>query len=682
MTNRLAKESSPYLLQHADNPVDWYPWGEEPFARARAEEKPIFLSIGYSTCHWCHVMEHESFETNRVADALNRNFVSIKVDREERPDVDDVYMQAVQVMTGSGGWPLSLFLTPDGKPFYGGTYFPPEPRRGMPGFVTLLDAIARAWKERRGELESSAQELLAHLERGVGGASSGGELGPVLLGVAARTLARQFDTEQGGFGGAPKFPPSMRLEFLIRHWLQTGEESSRAMVEKTLSKMAAGGMYDQIGGGFHRYAVDAHWLIPHFEKMLYDNAMLARVYLLAYRAFGVDDFARVARETLDYLLREMTPEGGGFFAACDADSAGEEGTFYVWNPVSLEEAVGRETAPIVAARFGVTMRGNFENSETVLSVVKSVAELSAEFGQPEEEILRILSEARCKMYGARSRRVRPATDEKLLTDWTALAVSAFALAARVLDEPRYEAAARSAADRILRNCLREGELLHREKDGQAGIAGFATDYAYFIEALLDLYEATFDPRYFAEALRLERTLGEKFADSRGGYFLAADRHHRLIVRPKETYDGATPSSNSVAAMNLLRLSLFTGDDSYRRRAEEIFSAFSGDLQRVAPAFPRLLCALDLASDKPREIVLAGQSGREDFEAMRRAVFASRRMNRVLVHAESAARLPELSGLVDGRSVRDGKALAYVCENFACRAPLSDPAALSAALEEA
>ncbi|HYR45403.1 MAG TPA: thioredoxin domain-containing protein, partial [Thermoanaerobaculia bacterium] len=384
MPNRLAQEKSPYLLQHKDNPVDWYPWGSDAFSRAKAEDKPVFLSIGYSTCHWCHVMEHESFEKTSVADVLNRDFVSIKVDREERPDVDDIYMTAVQTMTGSGGWPLSLFLTPEGKPFYGGTYVPPDDRHGRPGFVTLLQSIAAAWKTRRAELEDSASQLLAHVNAAAAGLPEGARAGPAALEKAARFLAGEFDSRRGGFGGAPKFPPSMRLEFLIRYWLRTKEPSAREMAETTLTKMAAGGMYDQVGGGFHRYSVDAQWLVPHFEKMLYDNAMLARAYVLAHRAFGGDGYARVAREILDYLLAEMTPQAGGFFAAQDADSEGGEGAFYVWNPRTLEDAVGPEAAPIVAARFGVTAAGNFEGAETVLSVVRSVPELAAEFGRPEK----------------------------------------------------------------------------------------------------------------------------------------------------------------------------------------------------------------------------------------------------------------------------------------------------------
>ena len=681
MANRLANESSPYLLQHKDNPVDWYPWGEEAFARAAAEQKPIFLSIGYSTCHWCHVMEHESFETERVAEALNRDFVSIKVDREERPDVDDIYMQAVQMMTGSGGWPLSLFLTPDRRPFYGGTYFPPDSRWGRPGFLQVLGSIASAWKSRREELETSAGEMLEHLSASAKAEAAAGTIGPRILEAAIESLARQFDAVEGGFGGAPKFPPAMRLEFLIRRWTAAGDPRSRDMTRLTLEKMAAGGMYDQIGGGFHRYSVDARWLVPHFEKMLYDNAMLARVYLLAFRSFGDLDFARVARETLDYLLREMTPEGGGFFAAQDADSEGEEGTFYVWNPASLEAAVGKDAAPILAARFGVTPEGNFENGQTVLSVVRTVARLATDFGRTQAEIARILEESRKKMYEARAKRVWPGTDDKLLTDWSALAISAFALAGRVLEEPRYEAAARAASDRILRHAIRDGELLHRETKGSgADIPGFASDYAYLIEALLDLYEATFEPGYFTEAVRLQKVFDERFADPRGGYFLSAAAHDGLIVRPRESYDGATPSSNSVAAMNLLRLFAFTGDDSYRRRADAALGAFAGLLERAPTAFPRLLSALDWREGRPREVVLAGQPGRQDFEALRGAVWAGPGLNRVVAHADSAAGASELAGLVEGRAARNGAAAAYVCEGFACRAPVTDPAALRALLE--
>ena len=680
MANRLALESSPYLLQHKDNPVDWYPWGEEAFSRARAEEKPIFLSIGYSTCHWCHVMEHESFEDSAIAGALNRDFVPIKVDREERPDVDDVYMQAVQLMTGQGGWPLSLFLTPDRLPFYGGTYFPPAPRWGKPGFPQLLAAIATAWRERRGELVSSAAEMLAHLERNQEPAATGLAPAADVLAAAVRVLERQYDAGEGGFGGAPKFPPAMRLELLIRHWLRTREPSARRMTETTLAKMAAGGMYDQVGGGFHRYSVDARWLVPHFEKMLYDNAMLARVYTLAHRAFGGALYGRIARETLDYLLAEMTPEGGGFFAAQDADSGGEEGTFYVWNPESLAAAVGAEAAPIAAARFGVTAHGNFEHGETVLSAARTLPELAAEFGRPEDEIARILDDARRALASARARRVAPGTDDKLLTDWTSLAVSAFALAGRVFEEPRYEKAARDAADRILARCLPGGVLLHREKAGRASIPGFATDYAFLVEALLDLYEATFETRYFAEAARLQTRFEERFADPAGGYYLSAEAHDGLILRPKENWDGATPSSNSVAAMNLWRLAAFTGDASWRRRAEAAVAAASPILERAAAALPRMLCALDFSADPPREVVLAGAPGREDFEALRRAVFASPRVNRVVAHADAAAP-PELAGLLAGRSSNGGRAAAYVCSAFSCRAPVSEPAALAALLEE-
>ena len=695
--NRLAHEKSPYLLQHANNPVDWRPWGAEAFDLAKSQDKPIFLSIGYSTCHWCHVMERESFEDEKIAAQLNRDFVPIKVDREERPDVDDVYMTAVQTMTGAGGWPMSLFLTPEGKPFHGGTYYPPDDRYGRPGFSSVLAAVADAWENRRTELETSAGQLLAHLDRAAHAPTAGPDVGSAPLEKAFRALAAEFDPRHGGFGGAPKFPPSMRLEFLMRYWIRTGEPRAREMVEATLVKMAAGGIYDHVGGGFHRYSTDARWLVPHFEKMLYDNALLSRTYLLAFRAFGNADFARVARETLDYLLAEMTSAGGGFFAAQDADAGGEEGTFSVWDPASLEAAVGPEAAAIVAARFGVTKEGNFEDSgQTVLSVVRSVPEIAADLGLPEARVEATLDEARRKMYQVRLRRVRPMTDEKLLTDWTALAISAFALAGRLLAEPRYEEAARKAADRILANCRVRGEsrglipegsdpaaatdLLHREKDGVAGIPGFASDYAFFIEALLDLYEATFEPRYFREAVALQAEMDERFADPRGGYFLAATAHGALIVRPRELFDGATPSSNSVAAMNLLRLATCTGEARYRERAERIFASLAGYLDRAPAAFPRLLSALDYRQDEPREVVLSGEPGREDFEALRAAVFASARPNRVLVHAGAGETPAELLPLVESRASEDGRARAFVCRSFACLAPTSDPAALAALLD--
>jgi len=682
VSNRLAHESSPYLLQHKDNPVDWYPWGAEAFERSRAEQKPIFLSIGYSTCHWCHVMEHESFEDPKTAEALNRDFVPIKVDREERPDVDDIYMQSVQLMTGQGGWPLSLFLTPDRQPFYGGTYFPPTPRWGKPGFPQLLAAIAAAWRDRRDELVASAAEMLNHLEPQAQRPERGAAPGRETIAAAVRLLERQYDARDGGFGGAPKFPPAMRLELLLRHWLAAREPLAREMIEKTLVKMAEGGMYDQVGGGFHRYSVDAQWLVPHFEKMLYDNAMLARVYLLAHRAFpdGGGLYARIARETLDYLLAEMTPEGGGFYAAQDADSGGEEGTYYVWNPRSLAEAVGAADAPLVAARFGVTEGGNFEHGETVLSIVRSVPDLAREFGRSEADVEAVLAEARAKMRAVRSRRVPPGTDDKLLTDWSALAIGAFALGAGVLAEPRYERAARAAADRILERCRKDGELLHREKAGRAGIPGFASDYAFLVEALLDLYEATFVPRYFAEAVRLQETFEARFADPGGGYFLSAEGHDGLILRPRENWDGATPSSNSVAALNLLRLAVFTGDDRYRRRAEDVFAGAADILARAPAALPRMLCAVDFAASPPREVVLGGTPGRADFERLREAVVRSPRLNRVVAHADSAGEAPALSALAEGRATGDGAARAWVCSNFACAAPVSEAGALAAALD--
>jgi uncharacterized protein YyaL (SSP411 family) len=678
MPNRLAQEKSPYLLQHKDNPVDWHPWGPEAFDRARRENKPVFLSIGYSTCHWCHVMAHESFENTATAELLNREFVSIKVDREERPDVDDIYMAAVQAMTGTGGWPLSLFLTPDARPFLGGTYYPPDDRYGRPGFPTLLKSIAEAWKTSREQLEDSAAELVAHLTETTR-LSAAGAVEEGVLEAAREAMASRFDRVHGGFGHAPKFPPSMNLEFLLRRWLRTREPLARQIVETTLSKMAAGGMYDQIGGGFHRYSVDDRWLVPHFEKMLYDNGMLARAYLLAYRAFGASAYARVARETLDFLLAEMTPPEGGFFAAQDADSEGREGAFYVWDPRRVAEAVGDDAAPLVCGRFGVTDAGNFEHGESVLSIAKSVPDLAREFSRAEEEVGRILRQARARMYEARGRRPRPGTDQKLLTDWSALAISAFALAGRVLREPRYEAAARRAADRILADCRREGTLLHRPGADGEGIRGFASDFAAFIEALLDLYEATFEPEYFAAAVSLQKEMDEKFGDPSGGYFLT-EAGEGLILRPRESLDGATPASNSIAASNLLRLTALTGDSTYRQRAEQVLLSASAYLNRAPIAVPRLLCALDFARAPVREVVLAGSPGDSAFEALRDAVFDAPGLDRVVAHVGAGSAPPELSGLLQSRDASGQAATAWVCENFVCRAPVSDPSALRALLD--
>jgi uncharacterized protein YyaL (SSP411 family) len=679
MANRLAGEQSPYLLQHKDNPVDWYPWGPDAFARAKDQDKPVFLSIGYSTCHWCHVMAHESFENEGIAGILNRDFVPIKVDREERPDVDDVYMAAVQAMTGTGGWPLSLFLTPDGRPFFGGTYYPPDDRYGRPGFATLLTSIASAWRNNREQLEGSAAELLAHLSE-TARISGGGPVSAGVLDSAAHALEARFDRAHGGFGQAPKFPPSMNLEFLLRRWIRMRRPLAREVVETTLSKMAAGGIYDQVGGGFHRYSVDDRWLVPHFEKMLYDNAMLARVYLLAARTFGVRAYARIARETLDFLRREMEPPEGGFFAAQDADSEEREGAFYVWDPESIAAAVGSENAELVCARFGVDEHGNFEEGQSVLAISATVPDLAGRFGRTDEEVGRVLIEGRRRLFEARSRRVRPGTDRKLLTDWSALAISAFALAARVLREPAYEASARRAADRILETCRRDGALLHRPAGAGEGIPGFASDHAAFIEALLDLYEATFEARYFSAAVELQRRMDEKFSDPEGGYYLSQAGHDGLIVRPRESLDGAMPASNSVAAMNLLRLASFTGEGSWRERARRIFEVSSPYLNRAPIAVPRLLCALDFAEDSPREIVLSGTPGDPDFESLRDAVFESARLNRIVAHAGDGGAPAELSGLLASRSPSERSPAAYVCENFACRSPTSDPAELRAMID--
>jgi hypothetical protein len=505
-----------------------------------------------------------------------------------------------------------------------------------------------------------------------------GTPGKETIRLALGSLRGQFDTVHGGFGDAPKFPPAMRLDLLTRLFVKTKDPDARQMVGETLTKMAAGGIYDHVGGGFHRYAVDDRWLIPHFEKMLYDNALLARTYTLAGRAFGEAAWSRVARETLDFLVREMTPPGrGGFFSAQDADSGGVEGSFYVWNPESLREAVGSKAAPIVAARYGVTETGNFEHGETVLSAVRTIDGLAKDFSATAEEIESILQEARAKMLAVRSRRVAPATDDKLLTDWSALAISAFALAGRILDEPRYERAATAAADRILETCRHGNLLRHRDKEGRAEIPGFASDYAFLAEALLDLYEATFEPRYFLAAVDMQRQLDERFSADDGGYYLSSEEHDRLPMRPRELFDGAVPSAASVSAMTLVRLSAFTGDPKWRERFDRLIGSASGMLFRAPTALPRMLCALDRSLSPPVEVVLAGAPGREDFEALRRAVFESGNPDRVLAHA-GGAELPQIAALTEGRG-GEGPAAAYVCQSFACQAPTADPGTLKTLL---
>jgi uncharacterized protein YyaL (SSP411 family) len=665
MSNRLAEETSPYLLQHKDNPVDWHPWGEEALRAAKEADKPILLSIGYSACHWCHVMERESFEDAATAAYMNEHFVPVKVDREERPDVDSIYMQAVQGMTGQGGWPLTVFLDPDGVPFYGGTYFPPESRHGIPSFGRVMEAVVEAWHGRRAELRASAEQTVRTLEAASTLRASPEILSPRVLDDAERALEQRFDPVNGGFGGAPKFPPASVLEFLMRRMTEPDRDTSKAeaMVVLTLDRMAKGGMYDQVGGGFARYSVDAHWLVPHFEKMLYDNALLARAYLHAWQLTRNERFLRVCRETLDWVLREMRAPEGGFYSALDADSEAEEGRFYVWTSDEVRELLG-EDAEAVIPYWGLDAEPNFEQAN-VLHVARD--EIDAE----------LLERARARLYEARAQRVWPGLDDKRLTAWNALMASALAEAGSVLHEARYlEAAKECAAFIVTRVRDHDGRLLRTFKDGKPRLNAYLEDHAFLLEALLTLYEATFDPHWFAEARNAAHEIIERYADLAGGFYTTSSDHERLITRPKDLQDHPIPSGNSSATFGLLRLAAFTGEAEHERRAVEVFRILHEAAGRHPEAFGHLLQALHFHFAPRREVALVGARLDELADVVRSAF----RPNVVVAgmapgDEEAEHEVP----LLRGREPLDGRPAAYVCERFTCRLPVSEPAELERGL---
>ena len=655
MPNRLAQETSPYLLQHRDNPVDWYPWGSEALERARELDRPILLSVGYSACHWCHVMERESFEDEATAAYMNEHFVCIKVDREERPDVDALYMEAVQAISGQGGWPMTVFCDPEGVPFYGGTYFPPDESRGMPSFRMVMEAVLDAFENQREELRERAPETRRRLGA-IGAVEPAGERpGAELLEGATATLRENADMQRGGFGGAPKFPPASTLELLLAR----GE---LAPVERTLDAMMAGGIYDQLGGGFARYAVDASWLVPHFEKMLYDNAQLARAYLHGWQAFGHERYRWIVEETLDWALREMRGPEGGFYSALDADSEGEEGRFYVWTPEEIRAVLGSEAPPVLDF-YGVTDAGNFEG--------RNILHLAGGATAQEPEIM---AEARMALLYAREKREWPAFDDKRLTSWNALMVGALAEAGAVLAREDYLDAARACAEFLLRD-LRDGEgrLLRTYKDGKGRLNAYLEDHAFLLEALLTLYEATFEPRWFAEAQALAETTIERFGDAeRGGFFSTSGDHEQLIARRKEIGDHPIPSGNSAAALGLLRLEALTGERRYGEWAAGVPRLFAKAATRRPDAFAHLLRALDFDLAPVKEVALIG----DDLIELAAVVRSEYRPYLVLAGGPEGADTPPL--LLE-RSAVDGKPTAYVCENFACRAPVTDAKHLAAQL---
>ncbi|MCW5969111.1 MAG: thioredoxin domain-containing protein [Blastocatellales bacterium] len=680
-TNRLIHETSPYLLQHAHNPVDWHPWGEEALERARTEDKAILLSIGYSACHWCHVMEHESFENEAIAKLMNDNFINIKVDREERPDLDAIYMSAVQMMTGHGGWPMTVFLTPDQVPFYGGTYFPPEDRYGIPGFPRVLISIAEAYHTRRDEITSNAQAVITELRRMNSVSASSEELGPDALDACVRQLMRSFDPVNGGFGSKPKFPPSMTLSFLLRHYHRTQDRAALAAVELTLGKMAHGGIYDQLGGGFHRYSVDEKWLVPHFEKMLYDNAQLARLYTEAWLATGRPLYRRIAEETLDYVLREMTDARGGFYSTQDADSEGEEGKFFVWTPAEIRQLLGDEDAALFCRYYDVTDGGNFEE-KNILHVDVEMESVARLLGVDIERMSAAIERGRGVLFEARERRIKPGRDEKMLTAWNGLMLRAFAEAANAFGRADYRDAAVRNAEFVLANLKRGDRLLRTHRDGESKLNAYLEDYAYFADGLLALYEATFDARWFTEARALAETMIEFFHDETdGGFFFTSIDHEALIARTREIYDNATPAGNSVAADVLLRLSLFTGEARYRDLAERTIRLAREVMLRAPSAFGRLLCALDLYISSPLEIAVVGDGEDAARAEMLAEVYGRYMPNRVV--AASAPDDPGAVGaipLLAGRRAVGGRATAYVCRNFQCEAPITEAAELAAKID--
>jgi uncharacterized protein len=650
MANRLAEETSPYLLQHKDNPVDWYPWGEEALTRARERNKPLLVSIGYSACHWCHVMERESFEDPEVAAVMNEHFVPVKVDREERPDVDAIYMDAVQAMTGHGGWPLNAFLTPEGVPFYAGTYFPPQPRQGMPSWRMVLEGVARAWDTERDQIIDGAERIVGRLQATAQLEAPDAELDPASLDAAVQALERSYDAVNGGWGGAPKFPNASAIEFLLRR----GE---RRMSLDTLRRIASGGMYDQVGGGFARYSVDAQWIVPHFEKMLYDNALLARAYLHGFQVSGEPFFERVVRETLDWALRELPQEEGGFASALDADSEGVEGKFYVWRLEEVREALG-PLADAAIEHFGMTEAGNFEGANIPVRATE----------EPER-----LDEIKAGLLAARGQRVWPGLDDKRLTAWNALMISALADAGAVLGEPRYTDAALAAAEFILRDLRDEdGRLLRTYNQGRAHLNAYLEDHAFLLEALLTLYEATFDPRWFAEARALADTILDRFADSeRGGFFSTAADHEQLIARRKDIDDHPIPAGSSAAAFGLLRLARLTGEQRYEDAALGHIRLLHTIAPQHAGGFGHLLQAIDFQLADVREVALVGA----DREPLERVVRETFRPHVVLAGGE-----PDGVPLLEGREPVDGRAAAYVCERFACLRPVTEPDELRALLD--
>ena len=665
-TNHLINESSPYLLQHAHNPVDWYPWGDEAFEKARRENKPVLLSIGYSACHWCHVMAHESFEDEDIAKLMNELFVNIKVDREERPDLDQIYMNAVQMMTHHGGWPMTVFLTPDGVPFYGGTYFPPQDRYNMPGFPRVLISVAEAYRDRQSDITETGASLLKELRRLSEPSASGNPIDKEWLDAAYAGMVRSYDSLNGGFGGAPKFPPAMALEFLLRTYVRTGNQDALDMVEHTCEKMAHGGMYDQLGGGFHRYSTDSKWLVPHFEKMLYDNALLSRLYLHYFQISQAPLARETAEGILDYVLREMTDPAGGFYSTQDADSEGHEGKFFVWDLDEIKSVLGEADASVFISYYNVTESGNFEG-QNILNVNPSAT-------RPNAGSLR-------KLFDVREQRIKPDRDEKILTAWNGLMLASFAEAGVILGRTDYTDAARKNADFVLEKLRRDGFLLRTYKDGVAKFNAYLEDYAFFIEGLVTLYETTGEFRWLKEAISLTNRMIEEFWDEEGaGFFFTGKSHENLIVRSKDYFDNAIPSGNSVAANALLRLAILTDNRRYRELAQAVLSEMADSVRRYPSGFGYALSAIDFLLSSPKEVAIVGRDA-AGIKPLLQETWRQYLPNKVVApgfidDSEAMAAVP----LLQNRPLVDDAATAYVCEHYTCQQPVTTPEALAAELQ--
>jgi uncharacterized protein YyaL (SSP411 family) len=691
--NRLADSKSPYLLQHADNPVDWYPWGPEAFAKAKEEDKPIFLSIGYATCHWCHVMEHESFENPEVAALMNEAFVNIKVDREERPDIDQVYMTVCQMLTGGGGWPLTIIMSPDKEPFYAATYIPRESQHGRIGMLDLVPRVSKLWQTDRDSIRGTSERILDALEK-MEGRSSGSNIDKGAIDSAFNQFSDRYDATHGGFGSAPKFPSPHNLVFLTRYWRRTGNKQALEMVSNTLEQMRLGGVYDQVGFGFHRYSTDPEWLVPHFEKMLYDQAMLVFASTEAWLATSNPVFERTAREIITYVLRDMTSPEGGFYSAEDADSEGEEGLFYLWTTAEVEEILGKEDAAFAASVWNLETEGNYNDEvrgrrtgRNIPHLTRSHQDMARDLKMTDGDFEKRLESVRSRLFEVREKRVHPLKDDKVLADWNGLMAASMAFAGRVFDKAGWIQAAEKASDFVLEEMRTDSSrMLHRYRDGDASIPAFLDDYVFMTTAMLELYDATFDPSYLERALKLQQQTHELFWDmKRSGFFFTADDNEELLVRQKEIYDGAIPSGNSTAADNYVRLARLTSDTEYLQGADHIFAAFSNEADQLPSAHSQLISALQRGIGPSLEVVIAGEPGAADTKALIstvRSMYLPHAAVLLVPPGSEGATIRRLAPFAESYELVDGKAAAYVCRDFTCQLPTTDPVKLTELLKEA